>query len=61
MSNLIKEPFTRFSAYKALENQVSGTVAEQFYGIHWYEIVTVLFWTVFFIFMSYQILKKRDL
>ncbi|MNK06533.1 ABC-2 family transporter protein [compost metagenome] len=61
MSNLIKEPFTRFSAYKALENQVSGTVAEQFYGIHWYEIVTVLFWTIFFIFMSYQILKKRDL
>lgn len=61
MSNLIKEPFTRFSAYKALENQVSGSVAQQFYGIHWYEIIIVLFWTVFFIFMSYKILKKRDL
>lgn len=61
MSNLIKEPFTRFSAYKALENQVSGTVAEQFYGIHWYEVVIVIFWTVFFIFMSYKVLKRRDL
>jgi ABC-type transport system involved in multi-copper enzyme maturation permease subunit len=61
MYNLIKEPFTRFQAYKALENLNSGTVSEKYYGTHWYEVLIVIFWTAFFIFMSYRILKNRDL
>jgi ABC-type transport system involved in multi-copper enzyme maturation permease subunit len=61
MSNLVKEPFTRFQAYKALENQVAGTVNQKFYGTHWYETVIVIFWIIFFVLMSYRILKKRDL
>jgi ABC-2 type transport system permease protein len=48
MSNLIKEPFTRFKAYKAIENQVSGGVAAKDYSVHWYEIVIVVIWTVIF-------------
>lgn len=61
MSNLIKEPITRFNAYKAIEGQVSGSVKEQFYGIHWDEVAIVVFWTAFFVYMSYWILKRRDL
>ena len=61
MSNLIKEPITRFQAYKAIENQVSGAVAPKDYSVHWYEILIVVIWTVIFMLMSYKILKKRDL
>ncbi|MHA3788782.1 ABC transporter permease [Flavobacterium hauense] len=61
MQNLVKEPITRFQAYKTIENQVSGNAVPKFYGIHWYEAVIGIFWTVFFIYMSYRILKKRDL
>ncbi|TPD66879.1 ABC transporter permease subunit [Flavobacterium microcysteis] len=61
MSNLIKEPFTRFQAYKAIENQVSGNVSVKDYSVHWYEIVIVVVWTVIFMLMSYKILQKRDL
>ncbi|QEE51368.1 ABC transporter permease subunit [Flavobacterium alkalisoli] len=61
MYNLIKEPFTKFKAYKAIEGQVSGGINERFYGVHWYEIVIVLAWIAIFITLSYKILKKRDL
>ncbi len=61
MFSLIKEPITRFQAYKTLETQVGGVEKVRFYGIHWYQYVIVLAWTAFFIYMSYRILKKRDL
>lgn len=61
MSNLIKEPFTRFQAYKAIESQVSGGSAVKDYSVHLTEIAIVLVWTVIFMLMSYKILKKRDL
>lgn len=61
MFSLIKEPIRRFQAYKALETQIGGAETIRFYGIYWYEYVIVLFWTAFFIYMSYRILKKRDL
>ncbi|MCO6148567.1 ABC transporter permease [Flavobacterium sp. NRK1] len=61
MNNLVKEPFTRFQAYKAIETQMSGTQNLKYYGTHWYEYVIVLFWLAFFVYMSYRILKKRDL
>jgi ABC-2 type transport system permease protein len=62
MSNLIKEPISRFEAYQAIENQVNHAGGEvKFYGVHWYEVLIVIFWTVFFMLMSYRILKKRDL
>ncbi|GAL68505.1 hypothetical protein JCM19301_1903 [Jejuia pallidilutea] len=31
------------------------------YAVHWQEIVIVLGWTALFIFLSYSLLKKRDL
>lgn len=61
MANLIKEPITRFKAYKAIENQISGVVAAKDYSVHWFEIAIVLGWMVIFMLMSYKILKKRDL
>lgn len=62
MSNLIKEPLTRFQVYRTVENQMAqGQVNMKDYDVHWYQIAIVLFWTVFFIYMSYRILKKRDL
>lgn len=61
MSNLIKEPFTRFQAYRALENQIGGTQNIKYYGIHWYEVAITLAWTAIFIYLSYSTLKKRDL
>lgn len=62
MSNLVKEPITRFQAYQALESMnTAGPVKPKFYGIHWYEVIIALLWTAFFIFMAYRILKKRDL
>lgn len=62
MSNLIKEPFTRFQAYQAIEGQLNkGALSVKDYSVHWYEIVIVLAWCAFFLLMSYRILKKRDL
>jgi len=61
MTNLIKEPFTRFQAYKALETQMSGIQNIKYYGTHWYEYIIALFWLGFFVYISYRILKKRDL
>lgn len=31
------------------------------FAVHWYEIAVVLAWTALFIFLSYRLLKKRDL
>ncbi|HZW63234.1 MAG TPA: ABC transporter permease subunit [Flavobacteriaceae bacterium] len=31
------------------------------YAVHWYEILIVLVWTAVFVFLSYRLLKKRDL
>lgn len=61
MANLIKEPVTRFQAYKAIENQVSGGSVAKDYSVHLTEIAIVIIWTVIFMLMSYKILKKRDL
>ena len=61
MSNLIKQPFQRFEAVQTIENELSGQTAGMYYAVYWYEVVTVIAWTAFFIYMSYRILKKRDL
>lgn len=60
MSNLIKQPFSRLSAVKSVANQV-GEKFDFDYAVHWYEILIVLCWTALFIFLSYRLLKQRDL
>lgn len=60
MSNLIDQPFSRLNAVKTLANQIGEDLSYD-YSVHWYEIAIVLAWTFIFIYLSYIILKKRDL
>jgi len=62
-SNLVIEPFTRFKAIKSLGQQIdqNNPMFNKDYYIHWYHVAISLFWTGFFMLMSYRILKKRDL
>ncbi len=57
MYNLIKQPFQRIAMSKFPDKE---NLAYD-YALHWYEIVIVLGWTALFIFLSYRLLKKRDL
>ncbi|MBQ0721748.1 MAG: ABC transporter permease subunit, partial [Gammaproteobacteria bacterium] len=57
MYKLIDQPFQRVMMTK-FPDKMDLTYD---YAVHWYEIVIVLCWTAFFLFLSYRILKKRDL
>ena len=60
MSNLIVEPFTRLSVIKNIQTAVGDTNVKD-YSVHFSSILVVLVWTTLFIFLSYKIIKKRDL
>lgn len=60
MWNLIAEPFTRLNAVKSIATQVGEDINID-YAVHWYEILIVLIWTTIFVYLSYRLLKKRDL
>ena len=57
MYKLIDQPFQRIAISKA----PNGQDFLYDFAVHWYEIVIVLGWTALFIFLSYRLLKKRDL
>jgi len=57
MYNLIKQPVQRIVMSKFPDK---SEIAYD-YALHWYELVIVLGWTAIFIFLSYRLLKKRDL
>lgn len=58
--NLIDEPGSRLSAVKAVASQVGEDLSYD-YAVHWHEIAIVLGWTALFVFLSYRLLKTRDL
>ena len=60
MSNLIKEPFTRLSAVKTVAKQVGENLSKDF-TVQPLDVIIVLLWTGIFIFLSYKLLKIRDL
>ena len=60
MSNLIVEPFSRLSIVKTVGNQI-GINGVKDYSVQFSSILIVLIWTAIFIFLSYKLLKKRDL
>ncbi|WP_413997698.1 ABC transporter permease [Flavobacterium sp. W1B] len=60
MSNLIVEPFSRLSVVKNLGKQI-GVDNLKDYDVHFTSILIVLVWTFIFIFMSFKMLKNRDL
>lgn len=57
MYKLIDQPFQRIAMTKFPDK---ANLAYD-YAVHWYEIAIVLGWTAIFIFLSYSLLKKRDL
>lgn len=60
MSNLIVEPITRLKFVKSVGTQM-GIENIKDYSVHFSSILIVLMWTTIFIFLSYKIIKKRDL
>ncbi|MCF6167458.1 ABC transporter permease subunit [Lutibacter sp.] len=60
MGNLIKEPFTRLSAVKTVAKQVGENLSKDF-SVQPLDILIVIIWTIIFIYLSYALLKKRDL
>jgi ABC-type transport system involved in multi-copper enzyme maturation permease subunit len=60
MSNLILEPFTRLSVIKSIGTQI-GVENLKDYSVPFSALIIVLCWTVIFLFLSYRILKNRDL
>lgn len=57
MYKLIDQPIQRIVMSK-MPNK--GEIAYDF-AVHWYELAIVIGWTALFIFLSYRLLKKRDL
>ncbi len=58
--NTIPEPFTRLNAVKSVANQIGTEIAKD-YSVSFLNIAIVLIWTAIFIYLSYFLLKKRDL
>ena len=57
MYKLIDQPFQRVAMSKFPDKEQMAYD----YAVHFHEIVIVLAWTALFIFLSYRLLKKRDL
>ncbi len=60
MSNLIIEPFTRLNFVKSVTTTVGATF-EKNYDVQPMNVAIVILWTSLFLFLSFYILKKRDL
>ncbi len=60
MQNLIKEPSRRLDLVKAVGNQIGADISYD-YAVHWYQLLIVLIWTAIFIYLSFLLLKRRDL
>ena len=60
MSNLIKEPATRLGAVKSIASQIGEDLTKDF-SVQFTDVFIVLAWTAIFIYLSYALLKKRDL
>lgn len=60
MTNLIKEPFSRLGAVRSAANTMGETFTKS-YSVDLTNILIVSCWTFIFIYLSYALLKKRDL
>ncbi|MEO9570259.1 MAG: ABC transporter permease subunit [Polaribacter sp.] len=60
IANLIKEPFSRLGAVRSVANQVGENFTKS-YDVEFLSILIVSVWTFVFIYLSYALLKKRDL
>lgn len=60
MSNIVVEPFSRLNFIKTAATQI-GEELDKDYSVHWYQLLIVLVWTAIFVYLSFSLLKKRDL
>ena len=60
MSNLIKEPFSSLGAVKSVANQIGEVFIDKSH-VQFTDVLIVSVWTAIFIYLSYALLKKRDL
>ncbi len=60
MSNLIKEPFTSFNAVKSAARRMGEDLSKNV-DVQFLDVAIVSFWTFVFIYLSFRLLKKRDL
>jgi ABC-type transport system involved in multi-copper enzyme maturation permease subunit len=60
LSNTIKEPFTRLGAVRSVANQIGEQITKDF-SVQFTDLLIVLVWTAIFIYLSFALLKKRDL
>ncbi|MFD2516797.1 ABC transporter permease [Salinimicrobium flavum] len=60
MSLLVKEPFTRLNVVQSAATQLGSEMTKD-YAIHWYQLLVVGVWIAIFVYLSYALLKKRDL
>lgn len=61
MTNLINEPFSRLNAVQSVAAQMGERFELDYGGVHWYEILVVLIWTIVFVYCSLALLRNRDL
>ena len=60
MSNTIKEPFTRLGAVRSVANSIGEQITKDF-SVQFTDLLIVSVWTAIFIYLSFALLKKRDL
>jgi ABC-type transport system involved in multi-copper enzyme maturation permease subunit len=60
MTNLIKEPGSRLGAVRSAANAIGETFTKS-YAVEFSTILIVSAWTFVFIYLSFTLLKKRDL
>lgn len=60
MSLLVKEPFSRLNFIQSAATQLGSEFTKD-YGIYWYQLLIVMVWIGIFVYLSYALLKKRDL
>ncbi|MCH3883244.1 MULTISPECIES: ABC transporter permease [Tenacibaculum] len=60
MTNLIKEPGSRLGAVRTMAEKVGSGFSKD-YDVQFLDIAIVCTWTFIFIYLSYALLKKRDL
>ncbi|WP_029037831.1 ABC transporter permease [Salinimicrobium xinjiangense] len=60
MSLLVKEPFSRLNIIQSAATQLGSEFSKD-YGVYWYQLLIVMAWIAIFVYLSYFLLKKRDL
>lgn len=60
MYNLIDEPITRLNVVQSTAKQL-GAEFKFSYEVHFFEVAIALGWTAIFIYLSYALLRRRDL